>query len=623
MRRLEFVGHALRDPTSRALVVVFLFMSAFYLWRAAASTPLALHGWSAAQYNALADAFLHLHLWIAHIPAALLGPEPLNLAHKPAALASYGEDSLYGEHVYIAWGPAPVIVLLVPLHLLGYEPSNSVIIAPFAIAGLGFALAALRVTLRLVVGVPIWMSALAALTLACASVVPELMKAPAVYQEAIAGGYCFTMAGVWLAASAVADRRASLARLALMSLCFGLATGSRPTLALTGLILVPVYAALRSTRPRRELLVGLVVPLGAVWMLFAVYNYARFGSPLEVGEHYVINEGHKYLSELSFLPVALWSYLLAPPRVSLVFPFLSTITPLLSYPLKAPAHFAPEATGGLLPLTPIAAFVVGLPIVWRYRPGLLGRLGPLLLTVAGVGVAVLFFMSFTLPATTERYATDYTTLVLLGALAVWLALSVRLRGGRRRLMRLGGGLLAAWSCAAGLAISSNGLEGHRETWRALVDVTSPLSTALVAVVDRPILADVYSPWIVGTPEKYALATSVSTFWLSAGGSAYLTIVSPDSREVTLEANVSAGPALDASAILEARVNGPGSSQHVYRLPPGGGNVRIVTHVTSGVNHLALSPMSVAKDAPSSEVPALGSALEFPLMIVSGLHLVDG
>ncbi len=612
----------MRDPVSLALTIVFLCMSAFYLWRTACRAPLSLHSSSVSQYNELADAFIHLRLWIAHFSAALLGPEPLNQALRPAVLNNYGEDSLYAGHVYLAWGPAPVVVLLVPLHLLGFEPSASVIMAPFAIVGLGFALAALRVGLRQIADVPLWMCILAALTLACASVVPDLLRVSEVYHEAIVGGYCFTMAGVWLAVSAIADRRASLTRLGLLSLCLGLAAGSRPPLALTALILVPVFVRLKSTMSRRDLLVALLAPIGVCFVLLGTYNYARYGNPLEVGERYVIGEPPKDLGELSYLPIGLWSYLLAPPRLSVLFPFIATINPQISYPFVVPAHYAAEATGGLVPVAPIAIFVVALPWVWRYRSSSLGSLAPFLLTIVGVGVAILFFLAYAIFSATERYEADFMSLFLFSALLVWLSLSAHARGPRRILLRVGGGLLATWGCVAGVAVSSSGLQNHPDAWRSLVGVGSPLSTAIATVAGHPILADVYAPWIVGTPERYGLATSVSTIWLSAGNEAFVTIVSPDSRDVTLEADISPGPALNTSALLEVRISGPGSSQRVLQLPGLGGNVRMVTHVARGVNKLVLSPISVSKTGDGSTVPAISTELGFPLMIMTNIHLLD-
>lgn len=239
------------DRLSIALGVVFVLAAAFYLWTAATTEPLALHGEEADAYNRLAVAFLHLHLWVMKAPPELLSlSNPYSQAQNIAIQSRFDihDYALYDGRLYLTWGPGPVLVLLIPLHLLGFSPSPSVTASLFAIGGLGFALATLRVILRQLGGAPLWMSLLAACALALSSVVPFILRVPLVYEEAIAGGYCFAMAGVWLAASALVDRRASLWRLALMSLAFGLATASRPTLGLLALLLVPVYLSLRATR---------------------------------------------------------------------------------------------------------------------------------------------------------------------------------------------------------------------------------------------------------------------------------------------------------------------------------------------------------------------------------------
>ena len=610
------------DRVSLTLVAVFLFAAAFYLWRASVAVPLALHGSQTSPYNQLADAFLRFHLWVVHVPVKLLAPEAHSRQPHAALASLYPDYALYGRYLYLTWGPAPVLALLVPLHLLGFEPSDSVIITPFAIAGLAFALATLRVILRQVGEVPLWVCVLAALTLAYSSVVSYLVRSPQVYHEAIAGGYCFAMAGIWLAVSAIANRRASLTRLALMSLCFGLAAGCRPPLGLTALVLIPVYKAFASTRPRRGLLAALVLPVSGCFMLLAAYDQARFGNPLEYGTKYQLNLGGHW-GGLSYVPPGIWSYLITPPRLGILFPFLSLIYPQVSYPLSLPVHYAPisEETGGLLAMTPIAIFLVALPWMWRRRPAPLGSLIAPLLVMASAGLALLLFLSYEFFATTERYEVDYTTLLLLGALAAWLALCSGARARSRRLVRAGGGLLAAWSCLTGLAISFQALQGHPSTWRTLVNLGSPLSTAIVALAGHPVLAEVDAEHVLPSPltASYAnLGSDATGFWLNAGNEADLTIVSPDSREVTLVGSVFGGAALRAGASLEARIGGPGRASRRYQLPTGGEEAQIPLRLSRGVNQLVLSPVASAVNrsnpsAPESQV----------LMAVTQLHLAGG
>src|ERR1700691_5714261 len=497
-----------------ALCAVFLPAAAFYLWIAGTSIPLSFHAPGVDRYNLLATAFLHLRLWIGNPPAALLHlVEPYNPAQNAAIVndnvpevRNYHDDILYGGHLYFLWGPAPALVFLVPLHLLGFEPSGSVTVSFFAIVGLGFALGTLRIVLQQIGERGFWMCALAAAALALCTAIPFLLRTPSVSEETIAGGFCFTMAGVWLAAAALAARRASLARLALMSLCFGLAAGSRPPLGLTALLLVPIYLSLRSTRPRRGLLLALCIPVGVCFLLLLAYNQARFGDPLEFAGHYQL-AGYDPLTtrmgDPSFVPPGAWFYTFSAPRPTALFPFLVLAPPPFSYPLSLPQNYLPaEITGGLLPMTPIVVFLLALPWLWRRRRSWLGALAGPLLVLSGAGVGTMLLLSYEVPSATERYAVDFSALLLLGALAAWLALAHRARGVRRRLIRVGGGLLVLWGCFTGCAISFVGYEdylaaNHPGTWTALQNIGSPLSTAVAAAAGRPVLAGGLGPNLPG------------------------------------------------------------------------------------------------------------------------------
>ncbi len=614
------------DRTNVALFAVFALASAFCVWIAADTVPLALNGSPTSPYNELADAFLHLHLWVARAPAALTSlPEPYNPQEHLRFIAEFPDYALYGHYLYLTWGPAPVLVWLLPLHLLGFEPSESVIIAPFAIVGLGFSLATLRVLLRQIGNVALWMSLLAAFTLAFCSAVPYDAGFPSIYHEDVAAGFCFAMAGIWLAMSAIAGRRASTVRLVLMSLCFGLAAGSRPPLGLLALVLVPVYMSLRDTQTRRRLLIALGAPVGASLLLLALYNQARFGSPLQYGTKFQLGHEYAYLlhwGELSYVPPGLWSYLIAPPKLSVLFPFIVFIAPQISYPASLPAEYLPisEGTGALLPLTPVAFFLLALPWVWRRRPTLLGGLALPLLVLAGVGIVILLFLSYVFFSTTERYEVDYTTLLLFGALAVWLALSVHVQGRWRRLIRVGGGLLAGWGCLTGVAISFNELgEKHTGTWHTLVSITSPASTAIAAVAGHPVLGEIYTPnTSTFAPESYSsIATNATAFWLDLHQQADLTIASPSSGEATLVADVEAGPALKAGASLEASVRGPGHASYRYRLPIEEAQARIPLHLQRGINRVFLSPVAGAVKPGNPAAPESRAVVVFSNLALAG------
>jgi hypothetical protein len=559
-------------------------------------------------------------------------PEPYDPAQNSPFQAGIHDLSLYHGKLYLTWGPAPVIVLLVPLHLIGLEPSTSLTAAVFAIAGLGFALAVLRVVLRQLGKAPLWMCVLAAFVLVLCSAVPFVLRRPLVYEEAVTAGYFFATAGVWLAVSALAERRASLRRLALMSLCFGLAAGSRPTLGLTALLLAPVYLSLRATRPRRGLLVALIAPVGGCLLLLAAYNQARYGNPLEIGVKYQlagIDSYTAHFGDISYVPPGVWSYIMSPPRPLVLFPFLRLIVQPSLYPPGPPAHVA-EPTGGLLPMTPIVIFLAALPWLWRRRPDRLGPLGAPLLLLAGAGAGILLFITHQFFNTTERYEVDFTTPLEFGALAAWLALSNGVRGRSRRLVRVGGGLLAVWSCFTGLAVSFTGYGNwlaveHPGTWTALENAGSPLSRAITAVLGRPVLAEVATNnEIQGAPADYTgIDAPVKAFGLFVGEQAGLAIVSPDTREAVLTARMTpavrvegaAAPSAGAATLL---VRDPGHPNATYTVPPGSGEMRIPVPLGGGLNRLAIGLLAGAR-APGNPTAAGAPSL----LVITNLSLAGG
>ncbi len=574
---------------------MFLSAGAFYLWTAGTTFPLSLTGASTDPYNELANAFIHFHLSVGAAPHGLLNlTEPYNPEQNTPFQALQGgihDFALYRGHLFLTWGPAPVIVLLVPLHLLGLEPTASVTVSFFATIGLGFALATLRVVLREIGDVPLWMCVLAALALALASAVPFILRRPAVYEEAISGGYGFAMAGIWLAISALARGRASPQRLILMSLCIGLAIASRPNLALVAVVLVPIYLSLRPVRSRRGLLLALVIPVGVCVFLLLAYNQVRFGNPLENGAKYQlagINQTSAPFDDLSYVPPGLWFYGLAPPRASVLFPFFILAPPPVSYPGSLPGLYLQqlEPTGGLLTMAPIVVFIVALPWMWRRRSTSLGRLVLPLLELAGAGIACVLFLSYVFFSTTERYEVDFATLLLLGAVAAWLALSKDARGWQRRLVRLGGAVLIIWSCIAGVAISFTGYYNllsstHPGTWRTLQNISAPLSRAIATVEGHPVLAEVSAP---------------SLPLLPTGHAAHIVIVSPGSRRTVLLAALT--PAVKTSVGIQpgeyasaVRVSDGDRASSTYRIPAGGKAVHIAVTLRPGLNRLSLTPLA--------------------------------
>jgi hypothetical protein len=571
-----------------ALIAVFALAAVYYAWISSTWIPFSLHDPRGDRYNLLANALLHFRLSIGPAPAALVhSSEPYNpisyiaLQHGPNDVTSINDDVMYKGALYFLWGPAPALVLLVPLRLLGFIPSPSVTVAVFGIAGMGFALATLRVLIRRIDhATPTWMCVLAAGALSLSSAVPFVLGNPSVSEDTLAGGYCFMMAGVWLAVAALADRTASSRRLVLMSLCFGLAAGSRPALGLAGIVLVPVYLAVRGTVAPRKLLVSLALPIGVCGALMLAYNQARFGTPLEFGSHHQLTAYDSRtapFSKLSYVLPGLGFYAFTPPQPSIVFPFFRLVAPQAT----APAGLGlPEYTGGLLPTVPIVAFVVALPWLWRRGPAQLGMLAPALLLLVGAGVIMAALPSYGFFSSTERYEAEFATLILLPGLAAWLALSSGARTRRRSALRVGGAVLVLWGCVMGFAISVVDYgrplaSTHPSLWRSLEDIGSPLSTAIAIVIGHPVVADVSSGPVALDVNEYE----------------GVTVVSPDARRAVLSADVET----PTGTLFGLRVSGPNGASQAYRVSESSGRVTFPLQLSRGINRVRIAPVALSKN----------------------------
>jgi hypothetical protein len=631
------VATILNDRLTLSLALMFVIGAAFYLWTAATSDPLSLVGNPIAlvqeiddHYNQLATAFLHLHLSIGAAPAGLVhlaNPYDPSQNELWRGTNAYHDLALYHGRLYLIWGPAPVLVLFVPLHVLGLAPSTGLTLALFSIAGLAFALATLRVLLREFDAVPLWMGILAAAVLVCSTTVPFLLRGPRVYEEALTSGFCFVMAGVYLAVRTITQRRASLGRLALMSLCFGLAAGSRPSLIATALLIVPVYLTLRRTRPRGQMLAALAGPCGACLLLLLAYNVARFGNPLEVGQSYQLagyNPQYAQFGKLSYLLPNLWYYGFAPPRPTILFPFLLLTPPPLTYPLGHPLVYEPEPTGGLLTMTPLLLFAFALPWLRRRRPQLAGALASPLLIAAAAGLLVLLFLSFEFFSATERYETDFAGMFLLAALAAWFALSTGAPGRRRKAVRILGAVFALWGCLTGVAITLNPKDpfrtAHLGAWTTLENATSPISTAIAMLAGRPILAEVQAPNVAEiSPVRLTnVGAGIESFSLPLGTSAHLTIVSPNRREAAIIATVEIGAALRKGATLSVQINDASPAPHDYRIL-GAGPVRVPIELNRGLNRLLLTPVATATNPPNPAAPESEQLLIMRELTIAGRY----
>lgn len=469
-------------------------MLSFYVWTASGGWPFEIGAPHDGHYNLLTSALVRgqLHLTVEPRPEMFETAEP----YEPGRNDPYRlhDASLYRGRYYLYFGVVPAALLFVPWRLagLGDLPQN-LAAALFACGGFLFSALLLRHLLRAHLAQrPRWMEGLAYVTIGLANVAPFILRAPLVYEVAIAGGYCFLAGSAWLFASAsAATGRARLMRLAAGGLFLGLALGCRPNL----LVAVPFLPLLAWSAPRADAerrgraALAMLGPFGLCLLLLGAYNALRFGSPLEFGARYQLAGVRPiaWLDPRAILPTLFFDFL-AAPAARLEFPFFF---PSRDYPWPTPAgYFKDTSTTGAIAHSPFLLLLLGAPFLLRSASVEAGdRLRGAVAVLVAVGLLIPLATSYAFASAAMRFQVDFVSFLIVPALLLWF-LGSRLESDRlRRAFRFGGLLAVVWSCVVNLSLSlsgaSNGLQrDNPELFARLERRFEPLRIGLGRVLDR-------------------------------------------------------------------------------------------------------------------------------------------
>ncbi len=407
------------------LVICLLFAIGYYL--TAEPRPLHLYPEHSA-YNQLADAFLagQTSLLVKPAPELVSLPDP----YDPAANGRYRlhDMSLYKGRWFLYFGPSPVITLFIPWRLLtGSVLPDHLGVVIFACGALFAGIQLLR---RLLTQFFPDTSAtwfyFFSIVLGFANVMPFLLRRPQFYETAIACGQCFALFGIWGVFGLIA-RPAAYKAAPFAGLAFGLAVGARPQLVFAGLavLLLLVFPVLVPARQRWRNALLVAVPFGLALVALASYNYVRFDSPFEFGNHYQLAAVN--VRQLgSFRPGAfltsLYFTLVSPVSLSGRFPFLfGTSDP----PFDLPNHYGLEAIAGIVWLLPYVLALFSAPRLVRKvsqeRSNLLRSTLILFTTMIAIWIAIDGSVGATM-----RYCADWSSAAYIASvlvLAGWLNLS--------------------------------------------------------------------------------------------------------------------------------------------------------------------------------------------------------
>lgn len=583
-------GSVGRSLSLAALVAALL---AFYAWTAATSVgpnladrPATSNSLGATDKpidpsNELAHAILHGRFDLGlPVPPGLRRAKDI---HDPAGRGYLSSDyldlSYYRGRFYTYWGPAPVVLLFVPAHLLGFGyVSQALGVLLFSALALLLGVALLWVlTRRFFPALPHWAFLVGVAALGTGDLLPYLLSRPEVYELAIASALCFATAALLCFVCGLLRERRSLPLVALGSLFAGLAFASRVPIAIVlvvGAVLI-AWPWVRTARPSRSeaarTALALLGPFAACFAAYAAYNAARFGSPLDFGNSHqlqVASVAGQSTTSAQNVPPGLWYYLLAPPRLRLQFPYL-WLPPGPGAPVPTPAHYGPvEPTAGLLPTLPFVLALVLAPYALRRRPA---ELKVVVAAFTAVAAVLVVFLASLFASATMRYEVDYRTLLLVPALLVWFAvLGAARRRRRRRAVAAAGVVLALWGIAASMLVTLTGEKGrlaqlHPGTLASLASFFSPLPTAAAQVAGHPMIAAVD-----GTTDVPPFAydrLSLDGMNLDVGGQAViLQVVSPSTRVYRLRTVAARDPGIPVTARLRIGVSANRTGQFAPPTP---------------------------------------------------------
>lgn len=398
-------------------------------------------------YDLLAASFLSGHLDINLPPDPEPGRDPMRYTPR------VHDVSMYHGKYYLYFGAVPAVVLFVPWRLVtGSDLPQYWAGAVFAGMGYLFTLALLG---RLRRDCLPWLSDrllfASALILGLITWWPLLLSRVGVWETCISSAYCFSCLALLCLYNGMRDGL-RCGWLASASLCVGLAIASRPNYFFgAAILIVPLLHAWRTQRTgstgagawaRR--ICATFLPIAGVGALIALYDYQRFGDPLELGTGHMIlfrpNPTHPF--SLGYAGYNIFTYYLAPAHHSPWFPFFNP-SPLP--PIPKDYVLDPEDMYGVLANMPIllaAAFSPFLPGLWGRASRLGAAAGAAALLLLAVGGPLLFYAG-----ANNRYIPDANCgLPLLAILGIW-AIAARTRGGgmRRKAAVAALGLLAAFS----------------------------------------------------------------------------------------------------------------------------------------------------------------------------------
>jgi len=278
-------------------------------------------------------------------------------------------DRIYYKGKYYSYfGMAPVILLFAPYKLItgNYLPTSMGIFLFASIATILLMLLWKQIAQNYLKNISYFFFLICAAVLYACSLIPIHIISMVYGFHSIAqySALVFVILGVMTLLRArenCAINRTPTKYLLISSFSFALAVACRPT-ALFWSIFIPImlWDKRKELMNNASKILAITIPFVIIGSILAWHNYARFGSPFEFGEVYMLGDMNTgmvnqigIIGKIHFLVTAFLFYLFNPPNLDLTFPFVS-----------AKISNIPSATTGRFGIYQQIVGIFYFPVMW-------------------------------------------------------------------------------------------------------------------------------------------------------------------------------------------------------------------------------------------------------------------
>lgn len=259
-----------------------------------------------------------------------------------------------------------------------------------------------------------------------------LLRRPKVYEIAIASEVLFLLLSILFFIKSYNNKSINFIYVALGSLSFGLAFGSKPTIAFTSiacLLLLKKYFFFSLNKlEKSKLYFSLFAPALLCLSIISIYNYARFENPFEFGGRFQtgnINYNKERLFSKSNIPLNLYYYLIEPPTLDKEAPFIHLtekhIPPFIDSPQINHCAF----NVGIFIASPILLILLFFPFFKKKSYSRFPTCDFAIIFLSGA-IPLITLLPFV--GNAMRYRAEFIPFLLICSLICWHYLDINLKG---------------------------------------------------------------------------------------------------------------------------------------------------------------------------------------------------